>query len=573
MTEFVPPQSPTIDWASDVAAEMLRRSDLKYISLVPGASFRGLHDSLVNYLGNENPEMVLCLTEQAAVAIAHGYAKVTGKPMAVALHANIGVMHAAINIFDAFADRMPMVIMGATGPVDAAKRRPWIDWIHTAADQAAMVRDYLKWDDQPASAEAIAESVLRAARMAETAPMGPTYVCLDAALQEQALSAPVPLPDPKLFPVAAPPGPDMESLARAAHALKSASKPVILAGRVSRDEGDWARRVQLAEAVNAKVYTALKQAAAFPAAHNNHVKTLGLFHTKDDLAALAEADVVLSLDWVDLQTALETVGRSEDGSLTVIHASLDRYAHTGAVMDYLPLPRADIMLLADPDTMTKALLRELESTVPPAEISPQPGRIDLPETNTISMAHLAEATMTALADHKYSFACLPFGWPLEASPFNHPLEYLGADAGGVIGCGPAVAIGAALAMQETDPERLVVCATGDGDLLSGMAALWTAGQRGLPILAVINNNRSFMNDERHQDRVAQARGRPRENKWVGQRLDDPPPDLCGLAKAQGWAAVGPVALPEELPAAFAQAMASIDRGRPTLIDVLIDPEA
>jgi thiamine pyrophosphate-dependent acetolactate synthase large subunit-like protein len=573
MSEFVPPQAPTMGWASDVAAEMLRRAGLKYISLVPGASFRGLHDSIVNYLGNRDPEMVLCLTEQAAVAIAHGYAKVTGTPMGVALHANIGVMHAAINIFDAFADRMPMVIMGATGPVDAAKRRPWIDWIHTAADQAGMVRDYLKWDDQPASAQAIAEAVLRAARMAATAPMGPTYVCLDAGLQEQELEGAVSLPDPKHFPTAAPPGPDPASLEKALAALRGAKTPVILAGRVSRDETDWARRIKLAEALNAKVYTALKQAAAFPASHPQHVDMLGLFHTKDDLAALAEADVVLSLDWVDLQTALQTVGRADDDSLTVIHASLDRYAHTGAVMDYLGLPRADIMLLADPDTTTHALLTAMGVKGPPAHAAAQPGRVDLPDTKTISMRHLADATMHALAGRKSSFACLPFGWPVAASPFDHPLDYLGADAGGVIGCGPAFAIGAALAMRDSDPDRLVVCATGDGDLLSGMAALWTAAQRKLPLLAVVNNNRSFMNDERHQDRVAQARGRPRENKWVGQRLDDPPPDLCGLAKAQGWAAVGPVALPEELPAAFDQAMASIARGRPTLIDVLVDPEA
>lgn len=572
MSEFVPPQSPTMGWASDVAAEMLRRSGLKYISLVPGASYRGLHDSIVNYLGNTDPEMVLCLTEQAAVGIAHGYAKVTGKPMGVALHANIGVMHAAINIFDAYADRMPMVIMGATGPVDAAKRRPWIDWIHTAADQAAMVRDYLKWDDQPGSAEAIAESVLRATLMASTAPMGPTYVCLDAALQEQPLDGPVPLPDPKHFPVGAPPGPDADGLAQAAKALKGAKKVVILAGRVSRDEQDWARRIQLAEGLKAKVYTALKLAASFPDAHPQHEGILPLFQNKEDLSALCDADVVLSLDWLDVKALLDTAGRADDDSLTVIHASLDRYAHTGAVMDYLGLPRADIMLLADPDTTTRALIDALGIDKKPAAVVAKPGVIDLPDTPTISMAHLAEATTSALKDHKHCYACLPFGWPAAASPFNHPLDYLGADAGGVIGAAPPFAIGAAIAMQDTDPDRLVVLATGDGDLLSGMASLWTAAQRDLPILAVINNNRSFYNDERHQDRVAQARGRPRENKWVGQRLDDPPPDLCGLAKSQGWAAVGPVALPEDLPAAFDRAMASIARGRPTLIDVLVDPD-
>jgi thiamine pyrophosphate-dependent acetolactate synthase large subunit-like protein len=572
MSEFIAPQAPTLGWASDVAAEMLRRTGLKYISLVPGASFRGLHDSIVNYLGNQDPEMVLCLTEQAAVGIAHGYAKVTGKPMGVALHANIGVMHAAINIFDAFADRVPMVIMGATGPVDAAKRRPWIDWIHTAADQAAMVRDYLKWDDQPGSAEAIAESVLRAFLMASTAPMGPTYVCLDAALQESPLDGPMALPDPKYFPVAAAPGPDAEGLARATATLKAAKKVVILAGRVSRDEQDWTRRIALAEALNAKVYTALKLAASFPNSHPLHEGILPLFQSKDHLTALSEADVILSLDWIDVKAILEATDRTEDDSLTMIHVSLDRYAHTGAVMDYLGLPRADIMLLADPDTTTRALLTALEKPETAAAVVAQPGVNVVPKSRTISMAHLAEATTRALQGRKACYACLPFGWPAAASPFDHPLDYLGADAGGVIGAGPPFAIGAALAMRDTDPDRLVVCATGDGDLLSGMASLWTAAQRKLPILAIINNNRSFMNDERHQDRVAQARGRPRENKWVGQRLDDPPPDLCGLAKAQGWAAVGPVALPEDLPAAFDRAMASIARGRPTLIDVLVDPE-
>ena len=573
MSDFVPPQNPTLEWASDVAAEMLRRSGLKYISLVPGASYRGLHDSIVNYLGNKDPEIVLCLTEQAAVGIAHGYAKVTGKPMGVALHANIGVMHAAINIFDAFADRMPMVIMGATGPVDAAKRRPWIDWIHTAADQASMLRDYLKWDDQPGSAEAIAESVLRATLMASTAPMGPTYVCLDAALQEEPLGGPIALPNPKYFPVGAPPGPDSASLEQAVTALKAAKKVVILAGRVSRDEDDWMRRIQLAEALDAKVYTALKLAASFPSSHPKHERLLPLFQSKGDLSALSEADVVLSLDWLDLKATLDAVDRAEDSSLTVIHSSLDRYAHTGAVMDYLGLPRTDIMLLADPDTTTQALLTALDVNDPASAVKPKAGVIEPPTSHTISMAHLAEATTKALLGRKTTYACLPFGWPTTAAHFDHPLDYLGADAGGVIGAGPPFAIGAALAMQDTDPDRLVVLATGDGDLLSGMASLWTAAQQGLPILAVINNNRSFYNDERHQDRVAQARGRPRENKWVGQRLDDPPPDLCGLAKAQGWATVGPVALPEDMPAAFDQAMASIKRGHPTLIDVLVDPNA
>src|SRR5579884_3573173 len=149
-----PAGPPPLGWGSDAIAELLRRLELPYISLNPGSSYRGLHDSLVNYLGNERPRMIVCLHEEHAVAVAHGYAKVTGRPMAVALHSNVGLMHATMALYNAFCDRVPMLVIGATGPVDAARRRPWIDWIHTAADQGALVRNYVKWDDQPASVEA-----------------------------------------------------------------------------------------------------------------------------------------------------------------------------------------------------------------------------------------------------------------------------------------------------------------------------------------------------------------------------------------------------------------------------------
>src|SRR6187551_2116654 len=186
-------------FGSDVAAEALRATRIPYIALNPGASYRGLHDSLVNYLGNTQPQMLLCLHEESALAIAHGYAKVTGKAMAAAVHSNVGLMHATMAFFNAWCDRMPMVVLGATGPVDATKRRPWIDWIHTSRDQGALVRGYTKWDDQPASPAAAREAVLRAAWIANTAPRGPTYVNLDAGMQEEALAAPVAPIDAKRY--------------------------------------------------------------------------------------------------------------------------------------------------------------------------------------------------------------------------------------------------------------------------------------------------------------------------------------------------------------------------------------
>ena len=174
-------------FGSDAVAEALRALDIPFIALNPGASYRGLHDSLVNHLGNAAPQMLLCLHEEHAVAIAHGWAKVTGKPMLAAVHSNVGLFHATMAIFNAWCDRMPVIVLGATGPVDAAKRRPWIDWIHTAQDQGAIVRSFVKWDAQPASPAAAREALFRAAWLAGTAPvMGPVYVNLDAGMQEAA---------------------------------------------------------------------------------------------------------------------------------------------------------------------------------------------------------------------------------------------------------------------------------------------------------------------------------------------------------------------------------------------------
>src|ERR1044071_914816 len=234
-------------FGSDVIAGTLRALDVPYIALNPGASYRGLHDSIVNYLGNERPQMLLCLHEEAAIAIAHGYAKVTGKAMAAAVHSNVGLMHGTMAIFNAWCDRMPMVILGATGPVDAVKRRPWIDWIHTARDQGALVRGYTKWDDQPASPVAAREAVLRANWIANNAPRGPTYVNLDAGMQEEKLTEAVTPIDAGRFTPLLAGAADANAVRVAADLLKAGKQPVILAGRVSRSVEAWDQRVRLAE--------------------------------------------------------------------------------------------------------------------------------------------------------------------------------------------------------------------------------------------------------------------------------------------------------------------------------------
>ena len=205
-------------WGSDAMARMLQALDLPYVALNPGASYRGLHDSLVNYLGNRRPQMLLCLHDETAVSIAHGYAKASGQMMGAILHSNVGLMHASMGIFNAWCDRVPLLVLGATGPWDATRRRPWIDWIHTMADQGALVRGYTKWDNQPGSVAATYDALLRAAQMATTAPCGPVYVNFDAGLQEQKLDALPPLPDPARFRAPQPPCPAPDAVRRAASA-------------------------------------------------------------------------------------------------------------------------------------------------------------------------------------------------------------------------------------------------------------------------------------------------------------------------------------------------------------------
>ena len=342
-------------FGSDVVAETLSALDIPYIALNPGASYRGLHDSIVNFLGNEQPQMILCLHEEAAVAIAHGYAKVTGKAMGAAVHSNVGLFHATMAIFNAWCDRMPILILGATGPVDAMKRRPWIDWIHTAADQGAIIRNFTKWDDQPASAGAARESVLRAYWMANTAPCGPTYINLDAEVQEGKLPAPLPPIDAKRYMPPVVQGPSAELAKKAAELLLGAKKPLILAGRMSRKEDDWKRRIALAEALDARVATNLKIGASFPTDHPLHIGYPATFATDDLIDAVKDADVILSLDWVDLAGTFKAIGGAP--SATVIQVSLDQNLHNGWSMDYEGLPAVDLFIPAEADATVAALAR------------------------------------------------------------------------------------------------------------------------------------------------------------------------------------------------------------------------
>ena len=563
----VPAGVNAAQFGSDVAADALRALDIPYIALNPGASYRGFHDSIVNYLGNERPQMLLCLHEESALAIAHGYAKVTGKAMAAAVHSNVGLMHATMAFFNAWCDRMPMVVLGATGPVDATKRRPWIDWIHTARDQGALVRGYTKWDDQPASPVAAREAILRAGWIANTAPRGPTYVNLDAGMQEEELAEPVaPIETARFMPEVAS-APSAAMVAKAADLLRAAKQPVILAGRVSRDLGAWDERIALAERLNARVVADLKIGAAFPTDHPLHAGAPGGSVLAPEAAeAIRSADVILSLDWVDIAGTFKHVG----GNVTakVVQVSLDHRLHNGWSMDYQGLPPVDVMIDCEPDVAVPALLAALGPGKP--HLVPKPKAEPFkPAGDKLTVDHLAVALRRAVGDRPTSLTHVSLSWNGASWPFHHPLDFLGGDGGGGVGGGPGISVGAALALKGSGRLPIAVC--GDGDFLMGVTALWTAAHYRIPLLVVVANNRSFFNDELHQERVARMRNRPVENRWVGQRISEPDIDLAAMARAQGAQGFGPVAAIGDLEATFAKAIAAVDAGQVAVVDVRVEP--
>jgi thiamine pyrophosphate-dependent acetolactate synthase large subunit-like protein len=555
-------------WSSDAIARMLQALDVPWVSLVPGASFRGLHDSLVNHTGNQRPQMILCLHEGAAVSVAHGYAKASGRMMATILHSNVGLLNGSMGIFNAWCDRVPMLILGATGPWDAAKRRPWIDWIHTASDQGALVRGYTKWDNQPASVPAAYDALLRAAQMAATAPHGPTYVNLDAALQESKLGTLPPLPDPSRFAAPDSPRPAPELIARAAALLSGATAPVILAGRGRRTLDAWRARITLAEKLGARVMTDLKTGASFPTRHPLHVGPPGTYLSEPAAAAVREADVILALDWIDLAGTLKQIYGERPISAKIVSASCDVHVHRGFSMDYFGLPPVDVNLLSEPDIAVPLLL---EACTPRAHAA---GSASVPEASrrvhdVLSLRAVAAALNDATEGVEVCLTRLPLGWPGEARHFAHPLDYLGGDGGAGVGAGPGITVGAGLALKGSG--RIPIGLIGDGDYLMGITALWTAAHYRIPCLFIVCNNRSFYNDEAHQERVARMRGRPVENKWIGQRINEPDIDLAAMAVAQGAKGIGPVTEPEQLRNAIAQGLRAVREGEVCVIDARVRP--
>lgn len=559
-----------VGWGSDVAAQMLRRIGFPYVSLNPGASYRGLHDSIVNHLGNDTPSMILCLHEDHAVGVAHGYARATGEPMACVLHSNVGLLHGMMALYNAWCDRMPIYVLGATGPVDAALRRPWIDWIHTSADQGGMIRSFVKWDNQPNSIDSLVESMARANLLTRAEPQAPTYICLDAGLQEASVDKEVRWPDLTRLQPPAPPTAQRSALEGVAEMLRAAKRPLLLIGKGGVSQDAWARRVELAERTGAVVMTDLKNRAVFPTDHAHHVAAPfdNIGRAPANVRAIvSEADAIVMLEWVDPHSALRE--SSPGGSTRVALIGLDHTLHNGAHMNYMALPEVDRFISASADCVVSDLLDLLPKGNRPCWRKPE-RRIPNLEGDTIRVAHIAASLRSAFDDpDKVTLAGVCREWPCDIWPFHDAAAYLGKDGGGGLGGMPSICVGAALAQHTRG--RYTVGVLGDGDFMMGGAALWTAARHRIPLLLIINNNKSYYNDELHQETVARRRNRPTENRWIGQRIADPDIDLASFAKAQGAVGIGPVKTVVELKAAIAEGVAILKQGGVCLIDAHVAP--
>ena len=583
-------EKPRAEWGSDVIVDLLKAFEIEYVAINPGATFRGLHDSLVNH-GNGDPEMILTLHEEIAVALAHGYAKAKGAPMAAAVHDIVGLQHASMAIFNAFCDRAPILVLGATGPMDAARRRPWIDWIHTALVQGTQVRDYVKLDDQPASVAAIPEALLRCWRLAVTEPQGPVYLCLDAGLQEEALASSIALPDVARFQPAAPPHASPHDLDDAARRLVEARFPLIVTESLGRRPEATPVLCRLAEALAAPMIDLAGESEGRASVPSRH--PLDLTGARQEV--VADADVVLALDVTNLLGALGAVDRATravrvfNENARVVAISLDDYAVRSWAHTFQSLVPVDLPIAADAGLALPPLLAAVEDRL--ARDSHATERRQRAERLAARHAGLLaewqataklERSLTPLTPSAFAAEIWDVirdenwvlangtakGWARRLWDWRPERTY-GGSGGAGLGYGLPAALGVTLAHRGSN--KVCVNLQSDGDLLYVVGALYTAAHHRLPLLTVTFNNRTYGNDEEHQEVVAKVRARPVENKVVGIRIDDPAPDFARIAQGFGVHAEGPIERAEAVGPALRRALRVVKEGRPALVDVITRP--
>ena len=572
----------------DFMVDCLKSLNIDYVASCPGSTFRGLQESIVNYGMNTKPEFITCLHEEISVAMGHGYAKIAGKPLATLVHGVVGTQHAAMAIYNAYCDQTPVVVLaGNVGPGN--KRRPGVEWAHSAHDQATIVRDYVKWDDQANNLQDFAEGLVRAYDLATTAPQGPVFVVADAEQQEEEIAGHN-LTIPRLRRRSQPVG-DAVALAEAAKILVAAENPVIIAGRVQRTEAGPKLLAQLAETLQAPVVD--------DRARMNMANRHPLNHTERGNAAIRAADVVLALDVYDLWGMLnevnDLIGRPSQARIrpdtkVIVLGTTDSQIKSNITL-YARYTPADLAITGDSEATMPLLIQALEKEITTQRRSALAARGQkLKEQSAgfmkaihqqaamawnaspISTARLCAELWGQMRTPEYTMTSevnFLSSWPFRLWEMDRHYNTMGRSVGGGVGYNCSAALGVALANRGTG--RLTVSLNGDGDFLMSPGVLWTAAHHQLPVLYIVHNNRAYHQETMHLQRIAQRNQRGIDRAHIGTTIDNPNVDFATLSKSMGVFAQGPIDNPADLGPAITRALAVVKRGEPALIDVVSQP--
>jgi len=574
---------------SDYMVDVIKSLGFEYVCANPGSSFRGVHESIINYGGNRNPEFITNCHEESSVAMAHGYFKAEGKPMAVLAHGTVGLQHAAMAIYNAWCDRVPVYIM-LGNYVDAAIRRP-AEWYHGVQDCAGMVRDYTKWDDQPASLIHFGESAVRAYKIAMTPPMAPVVLVLDATLQESPVESKGKLPIPRLT-MPAPPQGEAAAVTELARLLVAAENPVLVADRLARTPAAMPLLIELAETLQASV---IDQGGRmnFPSLHP-------LNQTQRAAPAIADADVVVGLEvadfWATVNSLRDQLHRStrrttKPGAKLATVTTGDLYIRSN-YQDFRRMADVDLAIAADGEATLPALIEavkrlisgdrkrvfeergaKLAKSSEAARAGSRQAATYAWDGNPVSTARVAAELWAQIRNEDWSLVSNYYSeaglWPRRLWDFNKSYQWLGHAGGGGIGYGAPSSVGAALANKKYG--RFSVSLQTDGDLMYAPGVLWTAAHHRIPLLSVMLNNRAYHQEIMHVQRMCNQRNRGIDRGTMGSTLTDPNIDFAKVAQGLGVYAEGPVTDPKDLAPALRRAVAVVKRGEPALVDIVTQP--
>lgn len=573
---------------SDFMLDVIKSLKIEYIAQNPAQSFRGLHESIITYGNNKSPELLTCLHEESAVAMAHGYFKVAGKPMAVLVHGTVGLQHAAMAVYNAWCDRVPVIILGGND-LDASKRPGLVGTYHTAQDVGALVRDFVKWDDTPVSLQHFAESFVRAYKISMTPPYEPVFLTLLQDLQEETAHEPKKLKIPRYVPTAPPQG-DSGAVREAARLLVNAQNPVIVADRAARTENGMKLLVELAEALSAPV---IDQASRM-----NMPNTHFLQQTGRSNVLVQQADVIIGLElsdfwgtvtqYIDNGHGLQQT-RIKEGTKLINISSGELY-HKSNYQDFQRFISVDVPIAGDAEATLPALLENVKSLLTPErkavlaqraaslrkayaamrdrerlaasygwDVSP----ISLPRLHAELWAVMKDEDWALVGTHK------PRSWANTMWKMNRFHHHVGQSGGYGLGYAASAAVGSALAHRAHG--RVSVNIQPDGDLMYANGCLWTAVHHKVPMLNVMYNNRSYHQEVMHVQRMANRRDRVLKDGPIGTTIDNPNIDYVKLAQSMGMQGIGSIENPSELAPALRRAMQIVKAGEPVLVDVVTQP--